>query len=302
VTVPLFTKPNLRIVKGKVSVVLPVRFVNYEWLDRSISSVLTQDYPNLELIIVNDGATMDIDDLIKFYRIKKYVQNPKNMKLPYSLNRGFEIADGEYHTWTSADNFMLPEMIRRLVEELNNYQDFSIAMGRSKLIDDKDSFVNAPDSEPLNLLLSGSDTSSNVIERKYTFYSTLGACFLYRNVVWQELNGYDERLHGSEDYDFWIRASRKFKIRRLSFSEPPYYVYRCHSNSISANTPGCFSTARLAILEREHALYPEDMDITKAITHYRRTIRLEHNKPLTTKLNLVFTKFKKKLPSFDTVT
>src|SRR5262245_18314148 len=86
---------------AKVSVVLPVRYVHEEWLKRSVSSVLDQDYSNLELIVVNDEATKEIDELILSFGIKKYVKNDRNRKLPYSLNRGFEVADGDYHSWTS---------------------------------------------------------------------------------------------------------------------------------------------------------------------------------------------------------
>ncbi len=81
-----------------MSVVLPVYFVNHKWLVHSISSVLDQDYRNLELIVVNDAATENIDDIVESCGIRKYVINPRNMKLPYPLNRSFELADGKYHT------------------------------------------------------------------------------------------------------------------------------------------------------------------------------------------------------------
>src|SRR3972149_1726608 len=92
----------------KVSIVLPVYYVNFEWLKRSIMSVLDQDYKELELIIVNDCATENIDDLIESFGIEKYVKNDSNRGLPNSLNRGFNLAEGEYGMWTSVDDFMLP--------------------------------------------------------------------------------------------------------------------------------------------------------------------------------------------------
>lgn len=266
--------------KGKVSVVLPVRYVNFNWLKRSISSVLGQDYQNLELIIVNDEATENIDNLIKSFKIRKYIKNNRNRKLPYSLNRGFEVANGEYHTWTSADNFMLPGMISRLVRELEQRRDFSVVCGRSKVIDEHGNFIVLPSGELKAAKLSGYELSNTYIETKYTYYSTLGACFLYKKEVWEQMGGYDESLHGAEDYDFWIRTSRKFKICRIPWEEEPLYVYRVHSSSISSNVNGCFTIARLTVLKREARTYPENHDLKRAIEHYSDLVinaQKEHN-------------------------
>lgn len=252
-----------------VSVVLPVRYVNFDWLKRSISSVLEQDYPNLELIVVNDDATENIDELIISLGIVKYVKNDKNRKLPYSLNRGFQFAEGAYHTWTSADNYMLPGMISRLVCELEQRRDLSVVCGRSMYIDEHDTVLDIPGGELSAAKLSGCDVSDNHIERRYTYYSSLGACFLYRKELGEYLGGYDERLHGSEDYDFWIRASRSFKMGRIAWSEPPLYMYCVHTNSISSTVPDCYTKARLKILEREARLDSTDRYLRSAIDYYR---------------------------------
>jgi glycosyltransferase involved in cell wall biosynthesis len=250
-----------------VSVVLPIRFVNNAWLRQSISSVLEQDYPNLELIIVNDKATEDIDDLILSFGIKKYVKNDRNRKLPYSLNRGFEIADGAYHTWTSADNFMLPGMVTRLVKELEE-RDLSIVCGRSCMVDERDAILDMHCDEETAKLAS-CDLNDNDIPPRFTYYSSLGACFLYRREVWECLNGYDEKRHGSEDFDFWVRASRSFKMGRIPWREKPLYVYRIHSDSMSSTVHDCFTGARLKIVNREARRYPNNEYLKSAVEYYR---------------------------------
>src|ERR1700730_6246204 len=129
-------RPAMPIIQNKVSVVLPVHHVNREWLMQSIRSVLDQDYQNLELIVVNDEATEDIDELVKSLGVHKYVKNDRNRKLPFSLNRGFAEADGGYHTRTSADNYMLPGMISRLVNEIKGRSDVQIVCGKSFVMDE----------------------------------------------------------------------------------------------------------------------------------------------------------------------
>jgi len=93
---------------------------------------------------------------------------------------------------------------------------------------------------------------------------------MYRKEVWERLKGYDEKRHGSEDFDFWIRASHQFKIGRIPWSEQPFYVYRIHSTSMSNTVPDCFTRARVQILKREARLHPQNPYIRKALDHYEQ--------------------------------
>src|ERR1700730_8781545 len=182
------------VVSGKVSVVLPIRYVRREWLTQSIRSVLEQDYANLELIVVNDGATEDIDELVRPLGVHKYWKNDRNRKLPHSLNKGFEQADGEFHTWTSADNYMLPGMISRLMAEMKRRTDLAIVCGKSFVMNDAGEFLSndAIDSpEQLALSLSQAKLDDPYISRARLYYGSIGPCFLYRASVWRELGGYD---------------------------------------------------------------------------------------------------------------
>lgn len=285
-----------------ISVVLPVRYVNYDWLRKSIESVLTQTYKNLELIVVNDESTQPIDDLITEYGIKKYVINERNMKLPYSLNRGFEKAEGMYHTWTSADNYMLPGMLERLAKELDDNSQIGIITGRSYDLKRNGEIVDSLPTEKLISEISKTEYGTRYIPRKLVFYSTLGACFLYRKEVFEKINGYDVSLHGREDYDFWIRASSYFKIARLDYSEPPYYVYRLHDNSISHSTPYCFTKGRYEVLKKESKLDVQNAELREALNFFRLKVRREikRNNKIFKTMSRLFNLIKKlwmKLPS-----
>ena len=87
--------------------VLPVYNQAY-LIGGSIESVLQQTYPNLELIIVNDGSTDEIEKVLGPYRDhpKVKILDQENQKLPRALSNGFRLARGEFFTWTSADNLM----------------------------------------------------------------------------------------------------------------------------------------------------------------------------------------------------
>ena len=91
---------------NKVSIILPT-YNGKKYIRDSIESIINQTYTNWELIIVNDCSTDDTQKIIEEYQQKDkriiVINNEKNLKLPASLNRGFEEASGEYYTWTSDD-------------------------------------------------------------------------------------------------------------------------------------------------------------------------------------------------------
>jgi len=87
---------------------------------------------------------------------------------------------------------------------------------------------------------------------------------MYRSEVWKTIGGYDETIHGAEDYDFWIRAAAHYAIRRLPVDMPPLYAYRVHASSMSSTVKGCYTRMRLAVLSRELKQRPRDFWLYKA--------------------------------------
>jgi glycosyltransferase involved in cell wall biosynthesis len=261
------TTKELEVVRGKVSVVIPVRFVNRNWLNHSISSVLNQDYSNIEVIIVNDEATEDIDDLVTSFGIKKYVKNEKNMGPSYSNNKGFEFADGEYFYKHDADDYLLPGMISRFVKELEEHRDFSIVWGTHIYVDDHDNYLGtSTDYFKKIASLAGCNVSSGLVDRKFTFFGVSANCWLHRREVWDKIK-YDETLRFNTDFSFWLRSSREFKIWRISLNEKPFSAYRLHSNSIGV-TLNKSSKPKVGILMQEAQMYPEDQNLKRAIKYW----------------------------------
>jgi glycosyltransferase involved in cell wall biosynthesis len=201
-----------------ISIVLPC-YNGEKFLAKSIQSCIDQEYQNWELILVDDCSTDNSRNIMRDFEKKdcriKVIQNQKNLKLPASLNAGFEQAQGKYFTWTSDDNYYLPDCLKELLESLHINQADAVYSGRY-IIDKNDSFVS--ESYPID--------PENMICQ-----SVAGASFLYRREVHEVLYGYDTSMFLIEDYDFWLRMYLTgFKIITLN---KLLYVYRTHSDSLS---------------------------------------------------------------------
>ncbi len=206
-------------VNPKVSIVLPV-YNGEKYIKQSIESILNQSFSNWELIIIDDCSTDLTPEIIKKYidkdkRISVY-RNKVNSKLPKSLNNGFEKASGEYLTWTSDDNILKKDFLYELNSYLDKHSDIMLVYSDYELIDQ--------DSKIIKKVL-------NKDEKWMPIHNTVGASFMYRKTVIEQLGVYDTSLFLVEDYEYWIRIYLEAKIAHIKLN---LYQYRVHKRSLTS--------------------------------------------------------------------
>lgn len=203
-----------------VSIVLPT-FNRCEMLPYALESILSQTYPNFEVIIVDDHSGDDTTEVAKTFTDPRvtYLRNEQNMKLPRTLNRGFAAARGDYMTWTSDDNMYTENAIQKMVEcARENQCDFVFA-----------DYFHFSESDPK----TGAALDPEHVKLPDTLQlaecNQVGACFLYSRKVSEQIGDYDPELFLIEDYDYFIRTSKKFEM--IHMAEPLYY-FRRHDDSL----------------------------------------------------------------------
>lgn len=201
-----------------ISIILPV-YNGEEYLAKSIESCLNQSYKNIELIIVNDCSLDGSQEIAENYQRQDdrviILNNVENKGLPSTLNIGHNYAKGAFLTWTSDDNLMKMDCLQSLFDSLIK-EEADIVFSNYDVIDSTDKIIRQHQAGPIEHLLFG---------------NKVGASFLYKKEVYHQLNGYNPALFLLEDYDFWLRACRKFKFYHLCES---LYLYRIHTNSLTA--------------------------------------------------------------------
>lgn len=202
-----------------VSIVLPV-YNGEKFLNTSIESCLEQTYKNWELLIVDDGSSDHSEEIARKFTERdtriRYHRNPRNLKLPRTLNRGFSLAKGDYLTWTSDDNYYRPEAIRKMVSTLKD-TGAGFAFASCSIIDE-----------------SGETLSVNRAPKDYRHaiwdYDFVGACFMYTREVYQTIGEYDPEMFLCEDYDYWLRIFARFDVEYI---DEDLYAYRQHGGALS---------------------------------------------------------------------
>lgn len=254
----------------KISIVLPV-YNGADYLAESIESVLNQTYANWELIIVNDCSTDNTlaiasDFANKDARIKVF-SNKENLKLPNTLNAGFEHATGEYYTWTSDDNKYKPEALRVMVECLEKNPDTVMVYANYTTIDSNGNAIELADK----------------LEPKFMFVgNVVGACFLYRADAAHKVGLYDANLFLAEDYDYWIRL---YEVGKVLHIKDDLYCYRIHGKSLTETRKNQVDEQTYKVLDKhfdfgyaksvESALCNEFFDhmLNRASAHREATLK-----------------------------
>lgn len=197
-----------------VSIVLPT-YKRAHVLPDAIRSALNQTWTNLDLVIVDDSSPDDTREVVAAFddpRIR-YVRNEANLKLPQALNRGFSLARGDYLTWTSDDNLYAETAIEKMAAELQRggcefvYADYYM-------------FADiGPDGRPTDVRHDRLPDTAQLDRGNH-----IGACFMYTRHVYETIGNYDADLFLVEDYDYFMRIARRFRMKHIA--EPLYYFRR----------------------------------------------------------------------------
>lgn len=221
-----------------ISIVMPV-YNGEKYLKQSIESVLYQTYNDWELIIVNDCSTDNSRQIMESYANKdnriKIIDNVINLKVAKSLNKGFAIASGKYFTWTSDDNLFKPNALQELSEYLDGNPKVGLVYSDADVVDASLNFISEDRNDPEMLL----------------YADCVGASFMYRKEVADKIGEYDSEMFLVDDYDYWIRISKEYKIAHLNKN---LYIYRMHADNLTS-TRKSECVKQLYNLRKKHLNY-----------------------------------------------
>jgi glycosyltransferase involved in cell wall biosynthesis len=271
----------------KVSIVLPT-YNGAKYIRQSIDSCLKQTHKNIELIIVDDGSTDETPRIIKSYRDKriKYFRHKKNRGLPHALNAGFANAKGRYLTWTSDDNYYREDAIEKMLNflQVKNCE-----------------FVYCDYHTLKNEDISTQKLVSLPEQVAFENTNPVRACFLYSRRVKEIIGEYDPDTELAEDYDYWIRVSKKFHICHLA---EPLYFYRIHNESLYLSKFNEVQVVTLLVKLKHNILdigQTTDLFIKLIIRKKRKLYRLNRlfaKFLFSHKINMILRAFKRERISF----
>jgi glycosyltransferase involved in cell wall biosynthesis len=211
-----------------VSVVIPV-FNCESYLNKSIDSIINQTYRNLEILIADDSSSDKSYSILYQYSKKDpritLFKNSENLGYLKTCNFLFSQATGEFITFQDADDYSEFNRIELQVQFMLRNPKIGLCSTNYQRFDNWGKLLES------SQYPSEDDQIRNSISKELPFPFFPGSLLL-RRVVYDAIGGYREFFNriGSEDYDWILLASEKFKMGNL---KEVLYYYRFNPDSIS---------------------------------------------------------------------
>lgn len=252
----------MKTVHAKVSVFV-ITYNQKDFIREAIDSILMQDYPNLEIVVGDDGSTDGAQEVLLGYKEKnpgifKLILSPNNEGITANCNKILKECTGEYIAWLGGDDIWLPGKLLKQVSLMDKNPDASLCVSKVEWFDSKTNktmFISPRgDFNVKNM---------NVIDIAY-YIGSNGSSYMFRRNAIPE-NGFEPSISMVSDWLFVIETLRNGSI---IFINEALARYRRHGASMS-NYPDLIFKEHMQTLYLLESKY-EDMqeDVTNFVKKY----------------------------------
>lgn len=209
----------------RITVVTP-SYNQASYLESTIRSVISQDYPNLQYLVLDGGSNDGSAEIIKRYdsNIDYWVSEPDNGQSD-AIARGFDMADGELICWVNSDDMLTSGTLHAFAEAFETDPELALVAGGSVLIDADDQLLLRSALGPRFYWTRGVFTFNDLLYKRVHF---LQPATMWRKSAYEAAGGLDRSLQFCFDRDLFLRLSLHGKC--LGLDKISAY-YRIHEQS-----------------------------------------------------------------------
>jgi glycosyltransferase involved in cell wall biosynthesis len=188
--------------KPLVSVITP-SFNQVKYIEETIKSVLMQDYENVEHIVIDGGSADGTLEILKKYRLQvpkfRFISE-KDKGQSHALNKGLRMAKGQYIGWLNSDDTYLPGAISKAVEAFQSDPLCGMVYGKANFTDENNQPIKPYPVYPFS------------IEKLFNECIICQPAAFVKKEVFNTIGGIDESLYFCMDYDFWMKAAKRYQV------------------------------------------------------------------------------------------
>jgi glycosyltransferase involved in cell wall biosynthesis len=212
-----------------------------QFLEKTIVSVLNQDYPKIEYIVMDGGSNDESVAIIQRYANRiAYWESQPDRGQAHAINKGLQMAKGSVLGWLNSDDVLLPDAVRRVVQVFTDQPEVDVVYGRLERIDATGQVIPTPDLPKDQVTFAGQNAlDKGLVNQPGSFW---------RREIMEKAGLLDESLRFVLDYEYYLRmllAGAKF----IHLNEP-VAQFRIGRHSKTGGQTTAMSAEGLHVLER----------------------------------------------------
>lgn len=212
----------------KISIITP-SYNQGRFIETTIRSVIEQNYPNLEYIVMDGGSTDETLDILKKYSRQIRLFSKKDKGQSDAINNGLKIAKGEIVGYLNSDDTIEPDSLSKVADFFVKNSQYYWVTGKCYVINENGRIVNNLVTLYKSFWLKYFRSEKilavlNYISQPATFW---------KKSVYCRIGTFNHSLHYGMDYDYWLRL---IKIYKLGFIDHYLAAFRIHSQSKSGQS------------------------------------------------------------------
>ncbi len=236
----------------KFTVITP-SFNQGEFLEATILSILNQDYPNLEYILI-DGGSVDgsLDVIHKYQKSFSYWVSEKDSGQSEAINKGLRNSNGKFVTWINSDDLLISGSLNKAANYFIENPSIAVVHGKTALFGDglrKEKVMGSTNYE---------------LDARYLAHMAFPqpSSFFLREAI-MKVGMLNEQLHYGMDFDLFLRMRLNFSFLSV---DDIFSKYRLHGSSKSVSNPILFANEWAVVYSRLLRTFPNSEDL---ISHLR---------------------------------
>ena len=187
-----------------VSIITP-SFNQARYIEATIQSVLGQDYPRIEYIIVDGGSTDGTVDIIKKYENKiAWWGSEKDKGQTDAINKGFARANGEILAWVNSDDTYEPGAVSAAVKYLQEHPEVGMVYADCNFVNEDGRVIGK---------FSSAQTDYRLLRQGYVHIPQ--QTMFFRTGLWKQVGPLDPSFYFAMDYDLWTRIAARAELKYL---------------------------------------------------------------------------------------
>ncbi|MBA3073611.1 MAG: glycosyltransferase [Anaerolineae bacterium] len=203
----------------KISIIVPT-LNQARFIDETIQSILTQNYPNLELIVLDGGSTDGTHEILKRYTDSlTWISEPDEGQVD-AINKGLKMVTGEVVAYLNSDDVYMPNTLLTVGQYFFEHPDCQILTGKCININENGietrAFIKHYKNFWLKLGIDSCLTVMDYVSQPSTFW---------RTGLIQSIGLFNDQFRNAMDYDYWLRVTKQHKLKFINQYLSKFRIY-----------------------------------------------------------------------------